>query len=170
MHKLREKDIEIQFTGVLRAMRFDQDDPKLPNFHDLRNMPRVDFIIETTDTIYFIEIKDPERADLKEEEKAPFFRKLENGKFENSLVNKYLCTFLFRWAEGELGKSVRYLILTSLDDAMVSNLNDLLNRRFAPLLKKSSRWSLLPLASCEVHSFGTWSITYPDWNVARVGA
>lgn len=168
MHRLRERDLEFEFTNVLYALKFDQRDPVSRDFHDLDNMPRVDFIVETIEAIYFIEVKDPDRVDLDDGQKAPFLRKIENGKLEDSLLNKYLCTFLFRWAECRLEKSVHYLVLTSLDDAMTLNLNDLLKRRFAPVLKSSSRWSRLPMASCEVHSLKSWRILYPDWNVTRL--
>lgn len=169
MHKLRERDIEIDFTDALSALIFDQTDPDIPEFHDFRNMPRVDFIVELPSSIFFIEIKDPGRAGLEDTDTARFLRKLEDGKLEDSLVNKYICTFLFRWAERKLEKSVHFVILTSLDEALIPNLNDALEKRFAPILKKSSRWERMPLGSCQVHSLRTWEEVYPTWPVTRLG-
>ncbi len=63
MNKLVEDDLQIDFIGALHAMKFDQSDPGHPEYHDLQNMPKVDFIVEMEDSIYFIEVKDPGRPD-----------------------------------------------------------------------------------------------------------
>lgn len=170
MLRLREKDIEIDFAGALNAFRFDQDDSNSPEYHDLRNMNRVDFVVETEDLIYFIEVKDPGRADLDDEKRKPILRKLENGDLEDSYVNKYICTFLFRWAEGKLEKSVRYLILITWEAPLILSLNECLQRRFDRIRRKSTRWIRLPLDSCEAHNLDTWNESYPKWKATRVNA
>jgi hypothetical protein len=167
MYKLRERDIEIVFSDALDAIKFDQNDRDSPDYHDLGNMPRVDFIVETDKYVYFIEIKDPGRPDLEDAQKIPFLRKLESGGLEDSYVDKYTGTFLFRWAEGKLEKSVVYLILITLDDAQTFHLNQLLKKRFDRIGKSSPRRSRLPLASCEVLNLNSWPKIYPEWRITR---
>lgn len=168
MHKLREKDIEIDFAGALNALRFDQDDRNSPEYHDLRNMNRVDFVVETEQLIYFIEVKDPSRADLDDVKRKPILRKIQSGELEDSYVNKYICTFLFRWAEGKLDKSVRYIVLVTLEAPLLLSLNECLQNRFDRVRRKSNRWIRLPLESCEAHNLDTWNKCYPMWPVSRL--
>jgi len=170
MHKLREKDIEIEFPGVLNAFRFDQNDHQSPEYHDLRNMNRVDFVVETEEFVYFIEVKDPSRVDLDDEKRKPILRKLESGELEDSYVNKYICTFLFRWAEGKLEKSVRYVVLVTLEPPLLLSLNDALHKRLDVIRGKSKRWMRLPLESCEAHNLDTWNKCYPKWTAVRVSS
>ena len=171
MHKLREKDIEIDFSGAIDSLKFDQTTVReRPDFHDLHEMPKVDFIVELKDSIYFIEIKDPEPFELENRTERRFLQKVESGKLENSLVNKYICTFLFRWAECKLEKSVHFIILTSLDDGLTANFNDVLMKRFKDVMKRLSRWSRFPMASCQVLNLKSWSAVYPHWPVTRVNS
>ena len=168
MTKLKEDGLEIDFTDALHTLKFDQNDPNHPEYHDLQNMPRVDFVVELQDSIFFIEVKDPGRPDAVDSGGTKLLKKIEAGTLEASLVEKYLFTFFFRWAEDRLSKSVHYVSLITLESPMLPPLVDRLEKLLAELLKKSVRWTRLPLASCQVHNIETWSAVFPLWPVTRI--
>jgi len=168
MSKLRENALEIDFTGALHAMKFDQNDPAQPAYHDLQNMPRVDFVVELQDSIYFIEVKDPGRPDAVDIGGTKLLKKIVSGTLEASLIEKYLFTFFFRWAEDRLNKSVHYISLITLESAMLLTISDGIEKQLSLLSKKSSRWTRLPLASCQVHNIDTWAAVFPRWPVTRI--
>jgi len=64
--KLQEGGLQIDFVGAQHVMKFDQNEPGHPDYHDLQSMPRVDFIVEMEDAIYFVEVKDPGRPDAED--------------------------------------------------------------------------------------------------------
>ena len=110
MNELEELDLAIDFQdAAVPPLKFDQQDRNLANYHDLENMPRVDFVVELDSDIYFIELKDTNRPDAADPGGATFMKKIANGKVEQSLAEKYLYTFFFRWAEGKLNKHIHYV-------------------------------------------------------------
>ncbi len=169
MHELDEGKLKFNFTDAEKSMKFDQSDSSLPNYHDLNNMPRVDFIVELQDDIYFIEVKDPGQPGAADANSTKFFKKVVDGTLVASLVEKYIFTFLFRWAEVALNKSVHYVCLITLDSSSLLPIMEDLNNQFAQHLNTSSiRWNRLPLASCQVHNITTWTAVFPDWPITRI--
>ena len=170
MSKLQEYGLQIDFVGAQHAMKFDQNDPAHPEYHDLQNMPRVDFIVEMADAIYFVEVKDPGRPDAVDVGGTKLLRKIVDGTLEASLIEKYLFTFFFRWAERRLEKSVHYVSLITLESPLLQPIIDELERQLTNLSKNSVRWDRAPLASCQVHNIETWEAVFPDWPVRRLAA
>lgn len=168
MNKLEENGLQIDFVGAQNAMKFDQNDAGHPEFHDLQNMPRVDFIVEMEDSIYFVEVKDPGRPDSIDTGGVKFLKKIVNGTLEASLIEKYLFSFFFRWAENRLEKSVHYVSLITLESPELQPIIDGLESQLANLSKKSTRWTREPLASCQVHNIETWQAVFPHWPVTRL--
>ena len=95
MNKLQEDGLQIDFVGAQHAMKFDQNDPDHPEYHDLQSMPRVDFIVEIEDAIYFIEVKDPGRPDAVDVGGTKLLKKIVEGTLGASLIEKYLFPFFF---------------------------------------------------------------------------
>ena|GEM_PF-1601826 len=170
MNKLQEDGLQIDFIGAQHAMKFDQNNPDQPDYHDLQNMPRVDFIVEMEDAIYFIEVKDPGRPDAIDVGSTKLLKKIVDGSLEASLIEKYLFSFFFRWAERRLEKSVHYVSLITLESPLLQPIIDGLERQLTNLLKKSVRWGREPLASCQVHNIETWKAVFPNWPVTRLPA
>jgi len=169
MNELEELDLAIAFkNAVAPPMKFDQRDDNHNDFHDLVNMPRVDFVVELDNEVYFIELKDTNRPDAADLGGATFMKKIANGKVEQSLAEKYLYTFFFRWAESQLNKQVHYVCLITLEDPMVNILADDLATTLRHLLKSSKRWTRQPLASCQVHSLQSWAEAFPEWPIRRL--
>ena len=57
--KLRERDLEIDFTNAIDAIVFDQMKEDQPGYHGIGQMHRVDFVVELEEAILFVEVKDP---------------------------------------------------------------------------------------------------------------
>lgn len=170
MNKLEENGLQIDFVGAQYAMKFDQNDPAHPEYHDLQNMPRVDFIVETKEAIYFVEVKDPGRPDAVDVGGTKLLKKIVEGTLQASLIEKYIFSFFFRWAEHRLEKSVHYVSLITLESPMLQPIIDGLETQLINLSKKSVRWDREPLASCQVHNLETWQAVFPHWPVTRLAA
>jgi len=166
--KLQEGGLQIDFVGAQHVMKFDQNEPGHPDYHDLQSMPRVDFIVEMEDAIYFVEVKDPGRPDAEDVGGTKLLKKIVEGTLEASLIEKYLFSFFFRWAERRLEKSVHYVSLITLESPLLQPIIDGLDRKLANLSKKSVRWGREPLVSCQVHNIETWAVNFPDWPVTRM--
>ncbi|WP_053062253.1 hypothetical protein [Desulfovibrio sp. TomC] len=168
MNSLQEDGLQIDFVGAQHVMKFDQNNPDQPDYHDLQNMPRVDFIVEMENAIFFIEVKDPGRPDAIDVGGAKLLKKIVEGTLEASLIEKYLFSFFFRWAERRLEKSVHYVSLITLESPLLQPIIDGLERQLTNFSKKSVRWDREPLASCQVHNIETWEAMFPDWPVTRL--
>lgn len=170
MNEHEELDLAIAFKNAeTPPIKFDQKDRNHADYHDLANMPRVDFIVEVDNAIYFIELKDTNRPDAADLGSATFMKKIADGKLEQSLAEKYLYTFFFRWAEDKLDKKqVHYVCLITLDDPMVNILADDLATTLRHLMNSSKRWMRQPLASCQVHSLQSWAEAFPEWPIRRL--
>lgn len=168
--KLAENDLEIDFTNVSVALKFDQTDAAHADFHDIGTMPRVDFVVEFNDEIYFVEIKDPGQPNPVDVGNAKLLKKIANGTLEASLVEKYLYSFFYRWAEDRLQKSVHYVCLITLESPMLLPIAEGLEKQLKLLASRSRRWVRKPLASCQVHNIDTWNTVFPDWPVTRRSA
>lgn len=166
--KLVENDLEIDFSNALYVLKFDQNNIAQSDFHDINAMPRVDFVVELDDEIYFIEIKDPGQPNPVDVGNIKLLKKLANGTLEASLVEKYLYSFIFRWAEDKLKKSVHYICLITLEGPLLPSITEGLEKQLRLLSTPSARWVRKPLVSCQVHNIETWLAVFPDWPVRRL--
>lgn len=166
---VRGEGFEFDFTDAIDAFLFDQQDASLPNYHDLPDFSRVDFIVELPEDILFIEVKDPSNPNAKKEQVKKFVEDIKNDNLIWNLHNKYQHTFYFRWAEQKLSKNIHFLVLVTIEPIMTNILSDKLKRYFLPLWEaKSSRWSLSPLKTCQALNMETWNKQFPKWPVKRV--
>ena len=170
MKKLVEDRLQIDFTDAIDAFKFDQNDPTHVDFHDIGTMPRVDFVVEMEHEIFFIELKDPGRPDAVDIGSTKLLKKIENGTLDASLIEKYLFTFFFRWAENKLHKSIHYICLITLESPQLLPLTERLETQLAHFFNSSVRWVRKPLASCQVHNIETWTGVFPNWPVKRLAA
>ena len=168
--ELIEKDLSFNFINIVDGFIFDQTDAREPNYHDLDNMSKVDFIVELEDKLLFIEVKDPEYPEVSEENLQKFLTKLENGKLVNAFVNKYMDSFIYRWAEQKINKPIHYLSLVTLDSALLLNLTDKIISKLPPMELASARWGRPFIASCQVLNLETWNDNFPEWQVHRISA
>ena len=166
--KLRERDIEIEFTDAIDALVFDQMKPDKPNYHGIGEMHRVDFIVEFDEAIVFVEIKDPDNPNAQEKGLRKFRSELNNGTLSSTFASKFIDSFFYRWAEDKLSKTVHYLSLVTLETEVLLNLSDEIAKKIPSSGKSSTRWQRKPVDNCQVFNIETWSENFPKWPVTRL--
>lgn len=169
MTALEERDLRISLpTGVV-GRKFDDK-----TRHGLSHcMKAVDFIVELSDRIYFIEFKDPDHPRAKPEDRAAFIEELASGAIDNDLKIKFRDSWLYQYAEGRLQKPVYYLVLIaakSLSEAELLARMDALQRQLPVLGPDNKPWKKPFAAGCAVMNIETWNKTFPQFPVSRVSA
>lgn len=168
--KLRERDIEIEFTDAIDGLVFDQMNSGQPNYHGIGEMHRVDFIVEFPEAIVFVEVKDPGNPLAQEKGLRKFQGDLNGGTLSSTFASKFIDSFFYRWAENKLSKTVHYLSLVTLENEVLPNLSDEIARRLPPAGKNSVRWQRHPVQNCQVFNIETWNENFPKWPVTRLVA
>ncbi len=168
--KLRERDIEIEFTDAIDALVFDQMKSDQPNYHGIGEMHRVDFIVEFEKAIVFVEVKDPGNPKAQEKGLKKFQKELNNGTLSTTFASKFIDSFFYRWAEDRLSKTVYYLNLVTLESELLPNLSDEIAGKLSPSGKSSPRWQRHPVQNCQVFNIETWNENFPKWPVTRLAA
>ena len=168
--KLRERDIEIEFTNAIDGLIFDQMKSGQPNYHGIGEMHRVDFIVEFEDAIVFVEVKDPGNPKARVEGLEKFQKELNDGTLSSTFAAKFIDSFFYRWAEDRLTKTVHYLSLVTLDSEDLPNFSDEIANKLPPFGKNSSRWQRHPVQNCQVFNIETWNENFPKWPVTRLAA
>ncbi|AUZ76296.1 MULTISPECIES: hypothetical protein [Aeromonas] len=168
--KLRERDIEIDFTDAIDTLVFDQMRSDQPNYHGIGEMHRVDFIVELDRAILFVEVKDPGNPKAQEKGLQKFMEELNNGTLSSTFASKFIDSFFYRWAEGRLSKDVYYLSLVTLEGEVLPNLSDEIAKKLSPVGKGSPRWQRHPVQNCQVFNIQTWNENFPKWPVTRLAA
>lgn len=168
--KLRERDIEFEFTDAIDALVFDQMKSNQPNYHGIGEMHRVDFIVEFDEAIVFVEVKDPGNPKAQEKGLKEFQEKLNDGTLSSAFASKFIDSFFYRWAEDRLSKTIYYLNLVTLDSELLPNLSDEIAGKLSPSGKSSPRWQRHPVQNCQVFNIQTWNENFPKWPVTRLAA
>lgn len=159
--KLTEKDLEFDFTGALRAFKFDDRVT-----HSSSSIQPVDFIIEYADCYRFVEVKDPDKPGA--EDVQAFRDKLKSGKLIRSLAGKYRDSLFFRSFQDNEHKEVEYVVLLSmsvLDDALLLAKQDELLRSI-PFTHKS--WQRNSASACVILNMNQWKKRYGADSVRRL--
>ena len=168
--KLRERDLEIEFTNAVDALIFDQMNSDQPNFHGIGEMHRVDFIVEFDEAIVFVEIKDPGNPMAQEKGLEKFRAELNDGTLSATFAAKFIDTFLYRWAEEKIHKPVFYLNLVTLDTELLPSFSDEIAKKLPPMGKSIPRWKRQLAENCQVFNLETWNENFPKWPVTRLSA
>lgn len=168
--KLKERDIEIDFTDAIDAMVFDQMELDQPNYHGIGEMHRVDFVVEFNEAIIFVEVKDPSNPQAQAEGLEKFQNELNNGTLSTTFASKFIDSFFYRWAENKLSKTIHYLNLVTLDSELLLNLSDEIAGKLSPAGRNSPRWQRHPVQNCQVFNIETWNENFPKWPLTRITA
>lgn len=168
--KVRERDIEIDFTNAIDTLVFDQMNAGQSNYHGIGEMHRVDFIIELDEAILFVEVKDPSNPNAQEKGLQKFRNELNNGTLSSTFASKFIDSFFYRWAEDKLSKSVHYLSIVTLEGEVLPSFSDEIAKKLPSAGKSSQRWQRHPVQNCQVFNLETWNENFPKWPVTRVTA
>ncbi|MDL2268640.1 hypothetical protein LJC71_09205 [Desulfosarcina sp. OttesenSCG-928-A07] len=158
---LQEGMLQFDFAGAVDAFKFDEQDRALATYHGLSHcMKAVDFVVEYPDHYLFVEIKDPKNSNRygSAQDKLTLIK---------NLTTKFRDTFLYRWAENQLDKPVRYQCLVELDNAQTLYLMNQLKNQL-PTNKHPARWQRPLVHLCAVANQATWNITFPNIQINRV--
>ncbi|WP_442762771.1 hypothetical protein [Malikia spinosa] len=167
--KLRERDLEIDFTDAIDAIVFDQMKADQPGYHGIGQMHRVDFVVELVGAILFVEVKDPGNPRAQAGGLAKFHGELQDGTLSNTFAEKFIDTFLYRWAEERLDKPVHYISLVTFEDSeLLPNFSDEIAKRLPPMGKAIPRWKRQLAENCQVFNIELWNASFPKWPAARV--
>lgn len=163
------RDLSFDFTDAVDAFVFDQMDPGKDNYHGISDMHRVDFVVELDEAILFVEVKDPDHPNAQQEGIDKFLRKLEDGTLGDSFAKKLMDSFVYRWAEKKVNKTLHYLSLITLDSELLNNLTDEVASKLPPQNKPVDRWQRAFLENCQIFNIETWNENFPKWPVTRIG-
>ena len=167
--KLRERDLEIDFTDAIDAIVFDQMKADKPGYYGVGQMHRVDFVVELEKAILFVEVKDPGNPKAQAEGLAKFHGELQDGTLSDTFAAKFIDTFLYRWAEDCLNKPVHYVSLVTLgDSSLLPNFSDEIAKKLPPMGKSVPRWQRQLAENCQVFNIDLWNQSFPKWPATRV--
>ena len=159
--KLKERDLEFDFTGASAALKFDDG-----TTHASSSIQPVDFVVENEDCYRFVEVKDPDEPDAANV--LAFREKLKSGKLIRSLARKYRDSLFFRGFQGNPQKDVEYVVLLSmnaLDDALLLAKQDELQRSI-PVCHQS--WQSKSATACVILNMNQWKKRYGDNSIRRL--
>jgi hypothetical protein len=166
---LIERDLEFNFTDAIDAIVFDEmSDKKLPNYHGIGAMHRVDFIVELEPAILFVEVKDPNNPKAREKQKRKFLREVNEGILSTTFASKYLDSFIYRWAENKTNKPIHYINLVTLEEELLGNLSDEITAKLPPMNHDTPRWQRQVVNNVQVFNIESWNENFPKWPVRRV--
>ena len=153
MNTFVEGNLQITFPRDTEARR--SDDPEI---HGLSHcMKAVDFIVEESDRISFIELKDPEHPRAREANREAFISEFISGKLDDDLKYKYRDTFLYEWASGGFDKPISYWVVVAIETLTTADLNmrtDALRRKL-PNRLPSAAWRRPIVSNCMVFNIET---------------
>ena len=165
MTVLVERQLEISLPAGAAGKRFDGEEHGLTHC-----MKAVDFVVELTDRIYFIEVKDPdETAD--EMSRIEYARRLRSGEIDNALRNKFRDSWIYEWSERRVSKPVYYLVLIALAQLTAAELSARKSgvEKQLPLHGPKGRPWQRPIArGCAVFNIEAWNRNLPNMPVRRL--
>ncbi|MDD5204637.1 MAG: hypothetical protein PHS17_04410 [Desulfobacterales bacterium] len=158
--KVAVEGFEFDFQDAVDAFVFDETDPDCPTCHGLSHaMKAVDLIVELENDYLFVEVKDFHRPD--EYLNGDHFNHL-----REVLKYKFRDSFLYRWAEQKIDKTIRYLCLLTLENALISRMNKEIRQQL-PLGRPIIRWQREIAHGCAVLNQERWNHNFPKWPVTR---
>ncbi len=173
--KIAADGFEFEFPGALSAHVFDEKNKAEPHYHGVSHAMRaVDLVVELPNDTLFIEMKDihaPDDYDFahatgpsQQKERRQHLNHL-----RDVLVHKFRDTWLYRWAEQPAamgGKTVRYLCVLTLDNALLPAIGKELSRAL-PTGRVGPRWQRNIADSCVVLNPQRWNSAFPAWPLIR---
>ena len=166
MSTLLEGDLQMTLPITAIGRKFDD------NAHGLSHcMKAVDFIVELTDKVLFVELKDPEDPAALAARGEAFITEFRAGQLDNDLKTKFRDSWLYEYAQGRINKPITYLVLmgaSTLSDAELLARTDALKRQIPIEGPNNQPWEKPLLTGCAVLNIAAWNKALPDFPVSRV--
>lgn len=165
MPTLQEGELEFTFPPGTRAVKFDG------SLHGLSHcMKAVDFIVDFGGFYLFVEVKDPDDTKATAERRAQFVGELQQPEFTRKLSLKYRDSLLYRWAEQQPEKPVRYVVLLQLatfQPAQYATIDQALKCAI-PAQGTPATWTRAVVDGVAVVDMGVWNALGAYGTVRRV--
>jgi hypothetical protein len=157
---LREGQLEFNFTGCLAATKLDESGTPMPE-----TMRKVDFLVEETDRVLLIEVKDPSDTRAAERGKSDFIQSYKGRKLVNeTLVPKCRDSYTYLHLMEESIKPLLYVVVISIYEhvpkrELFTGLTETLRVR---LRKEGKRpWKRQYVKDCLVLNVAGWNQKFP---------
>lgn len=134
-------------------------------------MKAVDFVVELSDKVLFIEIKEPQHPRAKLANATSFISRFQSGKLDEDLKYKYRDSFLYEWAAGQVNKPIYYWVIVainSLSPADMLTRTDALKRKLPLNGPSSGYWKNRIVADCTVVNIQRWNNSWPNFQATRI--
>lgn len=169
IHKVDDEkphsSLYIDIPNVYTVRENDKDTKSLSSWK------AVDFIIETTDKIMFIEFKDPDNPLI-----PPQYRSgesfIEDFLFDE-LSEKTRHCFLYEYAMDRVRKPVFFYVvigMQSIDAGLALALQDKLKKRIPIEGPKGFSWKRRFIEDCFIFNIASWNKYFPDLPVSRISS
>ena len=164
MTVLVEGDLQITIDDALQARRFDGPEHGLSHC-----MKAVDFVVELSDRIIYIEFKDPDHPQAQYESRQEFLNEFTGRVLMEELKQKFRDSFLYEWATGHADKPVHFAVLVGMSDLT----EDILISKTEELTKElpvsgARSWVRQIAHSCAVFNIDSWNLHLPEFPVTRI--
>ncbi|MEW6668701.1 MAG: hypothetical protein AB1512_26110 [Thermodesulfobacteriota bacterium] len=161
-----EGNLQITIPDGVTAKKFD-DGPT----HGLTHcMKAVDLILELSDRVLFIEVKDPDDPAGRQEEREKFVAKFLAGGIDEDLKYKYRDTFLYEWASDRLKKPIYYLVLVAIETLTEADLlarTDDLKRKLPLQGPPSGQWKKRIVEDLAIFNISSWNKMLKRYPIRR---
>ena len=161
---LQEGRLRIDLPPNAIGWKFDNESHGLSHA-----MKAVDFIVESQNVVWFIEIKDPSHPNVPPREQARFSQKLESIDIDIDLVRKYRDSWLYLWACKKVDEFIecRYYVIIvnkSLDNIQLEQRSSSLQKTL-PLDDPGGRWRRKFVMECGVFNMESWNQRFADYPI-----
>jgi hypothetical protein len=173
-----EQDLRFDFSNAVAAKKFDPIDRK-----GSECISAIDFIVELSDNLLFIEVKDPSHPKAKAKDKKKFLEKLQrsiqdnkqNKNIKESLAKELArnCrdAFYYEYVGGRVTKPIIFIAIIELPPTsfnVMSPADDELRKcLFVHEIQESSNHNKV-VKECKIMSLATWNSNFSKFPATRI--
>jgi hypothetical protein len=153
-----EGDLRFDFTGAISARKFDNEIKGCGlNIYSWKS---VDFIVELSNSILFIEVKDPQHRNAKMRSTQDRIRYLTSSNLIQNLILKCRHSYLYEHSMNKVHKPIFFIGLICIDNLTISDFamptNEL--RRQIPVTgPPNKKWVKPFIKDCFLFNLKTWN-------------
>ncbi len=168
MTVMTEGNIKMNFPQYADVRRFDGPTHRLSHC----SMKAIDFIVELTDRVLFIEIKDPQDPQANPNSSNKTIAEFQSGEMDEIFKLKFRDSFIYEWASDNLKKKpIHFYVLIgieTLDKALLLNRTNSLKTKLPVRSVSEGIWKKHIAEECLVFNIETWNQFLPNFLVSRI--
>ena len=163
-----EGNIKMNFPLDADVRRFDGPSHGLSHC----SMKAIDFIVELSDRVLFIEIKDPQDPQANPKNSNKTIAEFQSGEMDEIFKLKFRDSFIYEWGADNLNeKPIHFYVLIgidTLDQALLLNRANSLSSKLPVRSVSAKKWKKHIAEKCLVFNIETWNKFLPDFLVSRI--